>query len=84
MTTKVGVISSLLLEQEIIMSLEVGQEPATGLTTGLVVDPSEVGGHIPSIMQIFRMDRRAGNFITVGVEAEAMETDFRGAEGVMG
>ena len=50
MTTKVGAISSLFLEQEIIMFLRIGQEPAIGLTTGLVVDPTEVGDHIHSIM----------------------------------
>ena len=86
MITKVEAIFSLFLEQEIIMFLGVGQEPAIGLTTGLVVDPTEVGDHIHSIMQIFLTDRRAGSILMVGIisqEAEATVADFKEAGGVM-
>ena len=88
MTTKVEAISSLFLEQEIIMFPEVGLEPMfleVGLepTIGLVIGLPEVGVLIHTIMIPLH---REGRIMMVGITFQievGIIADFKEAEVVM-
>ena len=83
MTITVGAIFPLFLEQEVIMFLEVGLGPATGLTIGLMVEHIEVGVLIHTIMIPLH---REGRIMMVGITFQievGIIADFKEAEVVM-